>query len=201
MLSSDPHRSVRALLTALVVAVVVVVALVAVGLATSGGDDQAGGGARTPDLGAAARAANCEVRELPEEGAEHTTRRVTYRSNPPTSGDHAPEPAADGAYEPGNEPTPERLVHTLEHGRVILQYRPGIPERRRAELDAMFEEPVKGSPAYHTVLIQNNTGMRPEVAATSWTRAITCPRASDATLDALRAFRDRYVDQAPELVP
>ncbi len=190
------------MLAALSAAAILVVVIVAARVLNVGdastGDDVNGD---KSSLSSMAKAANCSVREHPDEGAEHTTRRISYGTNPPTSGDHAPEPAQDGIYEPGNEPSPEALVHTLEHGRVVIQYRPGIAEDRRLALEELVAEPVKGSPGYHTVLVQNNTEMRPALAATTWTRAITCAGADEPSLDAVRAFRGRFVDQAPELVP
>jgi hypothetical protein len=42
--------------------------------------------------------------------------------------------------------------------------------------------------------------MPSQVAASAWTRSITCPKVTPATWDALRLFRDRYRDQGPEQV-
>lgn len=189
------------MLIALSVAALLVLAVVVARVLAASDDSTEDGATAKQSLTVLAKAANCDVSESPEEGAEHTTRRVSYRTNPPTSGDHAPEPAQDGIYEPGDEPRPESLVHTLEHGRVVVQYRPQSTDGQRRTLEELVGEPVKGSPGYHTILIQNNTGMGAHVAATTWTRAITCRQIDDRSLDAIRAFRDRFVDQAPELVP
>lgn len=190
------------MLVALSVAAILVLAVVAARV-LGVGDESTEDGRANPEqrLPALARAASCELTESAEEGAEHTTRRVTYRTNPPTSGDHAPEPAQDGIYEPGDEPSPESLVHTLEHGRAVVQYREQTTDDQRRALEELVGEPVKGSPGYHTILIQNNTAMGARVAATTWTRAISCEQIDDRSLDAIRAFRNRFVDQAPELVP
>lgn len=193
------HRLDRLVVLAMASGALVVLVAVAVSIASSDGD--ASGATGEVDPQAAAQRAGCRLARHREEGAEHTADPVRYATNPPTSGPHAPEPSPDGLFEPGREPAPEQLVHALEHGRVIIQYRPGTPPDERAALEALFEEPVKGSPAYHTILMQNNTAMRPALAATSWTRSITCARADTASIDAVRAFRERYVDQAPELVP
>lgn len=196
----DRHH--RLMLVALSVAAILVLAFVVARVLDADDESTAGNRATVgQSLAAIASAARCDVSESPEEGTEHTTRRVSYRTNPPTSGDHAPEPAQDGIYEPGDEPAPESLVHTLEHGRVVLQYGPRTPDDQRRALEGLVGEPVKGSPGYHTILVQNNTRMRAALAATTWTRSITCARIDDRSLDAVRAFRDRFVDQAPELVP
>jgi hypothetical protein len=182
-------------------------------LATSGGDDPAStrsaDGATVPpppvrerDLSAAAKAAGCTVREHANEGSEHVEGPVNdYRTNPPTSGAHNQVPAEDGFYDPGGSPAKENAVHSLEHGRVLFQYKPGTDARRRAQLEAVANEDVKGQGGYHTLLLENNTEMDAEVAATAWTRSLTCARFTDRSFDALRAFRESYVDKGPELVP
>jgi hypothetical protein len=191
--------------------------VVAVVIAATGGDDGAattggGGGsavaipaatdnAKPDNLAAAAQAAGCEVGEFESEGREHSSEPFAdYETNPPTSGTHNPVPADDGIYDPGNAPAPENWVHTLEHGRIILQYKPGTPERVRSQLETLFNEDVQGRSGYHMVLLENNTEMDAQVAAVSWTRSITCDEINDRTWDALRAFRDRFVDKAPELI-
>lgn len=202
-----------------VAAIVLVVVLVMSG---SGGGKGAGaghtttpkGGAPIPapkitDLAAAARAAGCVVHDYPSEGATHvgtptSVVPVTYKTNPPTSGNHNPTPASDGIYNPGQEPAKEHFVHSLEHGRVEIQYRPGTPAAEIAQLTTLFNEPLKGktgepvAAGYKKLLFQNNTGMPYAVAATAWTHLIGCPTFKPAVLDALRDFAVKYVDTAPE---
>ena len=50
------------------------------------------------------------------------------------------------------------------------------------------------------LLFENNTDMPYEVAATAWTQS-SAARRSTTDWDALRAFRDRFVDKGPELIP
>jgi hypothetical protein len=196
----------------------VVALVVVVVLATSGGGDD-GPSASTGDgdtvaiprpgenaaadrLDQAARAAGCEVTTTPSEGQDHTEdQNVRYKANPPTSGPHNPTPAQDGIYDAGNSPEPENWVHTLEHGRIIIQYKPGTPERTVSQLTTLFNEEVNGSSGYHTVLMENNTRMEPAIAAVAWTRSLGCPEMNPRVFDAIRSFRTRYVDKAPEFVP
>lgn len=192
----------------------VAAAAVVVVLASGGGDDggtkEAAASVPIPtrqiaDLDEAVKAAGCTFKSYPSEGRTHLdSDQATfkgYKTNPPTSGTHRPTPAEDGIYEPGNEPVPENWVHTLEHGRVIFQYKPGTPKRRIDQLETLFNERVKGVAGYHTVLMQNNTNMDAAVAGVAWTKSVTCPEFSDKTFDVLRAFRDKYVDKGPELIP
>ena len=200
-----------ALVLAAIVAIVVVV--------VAGGGDDGGGGnggseasesreaeptddfptgtipdARATNLEQAARAANCTVRQFPSEGRQHVSGRVEYKTNPPTSGNHFEIPAADGAY--NRAPDVEPLVHSLEHGRVIFWYQPDATPQLRGQLKALFDDD-----SFHVILAPNSRNMPSQVAASSWTRSITCERVNDNTWDALRLFRDRYRDQAPEQVP
>jgi hypothetical protein len=149
------------------------------------------------NLDAAVKAAGCVLKNPPDEGSTHVTSAVTYKSNPPTSGNHNPEPAADGVYAAGNQPAIEHLVHTLEHGRIEFEYKRGTPKRRIAQLETLFTE--KGG--YHQLVFQNPTNMPYAVAATAWDHLVGCPTFNDKVFDAFRAFRDRYTDKAPEFFP
>jgi Protein of unknown function (DUF3105) len=152
---------------------------------------------KTTDLFAAAKAAGCTVKTFPNEGRQHITGTNTYKTNPPTSGNHNPVPAEDGDYSGAQTPAKENFVHTLEHGRIEFQYAPGTPARTIGQMRTLFAE--QGS--YHDLLFENNTNMPYQVAATAWTHLIGCKQVNDKTWDALRAFRARYTDQAPEQIP
>jgi hypothetical protein len=65
----------------------------------------------------------------------------------------------------------------------------------------MVNESLKGSDGYKTLLFQNQTNMTAAVAATAWTRSITCPQWNDQVFDAIRAFRKDFVDKGPEFLP
>jgi Protein of unknown function (DUF3105) len=185
------------------IAVVIVLAVV------SGGDEganQAQGDVVAPtfevtNLQEAARAADCRVQSFRIEGRGHTSRDVQYRTNPPTSGEHDPTPADDGVYAPNNPPDKEASVHSLEHGRILIQYKAGTPQQRIDQLQAVFAEEVKGTEGYHTLLFQNQTNMEPALAVTAWGRSLTCPAFNDRVFDAIRAFRTQNVDKGPEFIP
>lgn len=149
------------------------------------------------DLDEAAKAAGCELASTPDRGSSHVEGPVTYRDSPPTSGDHAQVPAEDGIYEVGDAPTTEASVHSLEHGRVNIQYTAGVPARRVAQLETVASE----NDGYHVLLFRNRTRMKATVAATAWTQQLTCARFTDASFDAIRAFRAKYTDKGPEFVP
>jgi hypothetical protein len=145
-------------------------------------------------LRTAAAAAGCTVSSFPTEGRTHTDGKVTYKTNPPTSGAHNPAPAPDRVY--AVAPPAENYVHSLEHGRVELQYRPGAPAPVRAALLGVYREFT-----HHMLLFPNNTGMDYEVAATAWKHRLGCAKFNARVPDALRRFRDAYRDRGPEDVP
>jgi Protein of unknown function (DUF3105) len=182
-----------------VVGALVVVAVVVVLVAGGGGgdDDSANASQVTTD----AKAAGCTFRSFPSEGRTHTSSKVTYKTNPPTSGNHNPTPAQDGIYRAGNSPPKENFVHTLEHGRIEFQYKPGAPAADVAKLRALAEEPLNGTPGYHTLFFENNTNMPAEFAATAWTKSITCSKLTPAALTAMRDFRKAFTDKGPEFIP
>jgi hypothetical protein len=193
------------------VVLVAAIAVVAVLAIASGGSDSGPGGSdaataaipaeRISNLSEAVRASGCTMKTFPIEGRGHTTATVKYKTNPPTSGDHDPTPAEDGIYDQGNPPDVEQSVHALEHGRIDIQYKPGTPKLRIDQLSALFEEKVQGIAGYKTLVFENQTDMTFAVAATAWTKSLTCPSWNDKVFDAIRAFRTRYIDKGPETVP
>ena len=194
--------------------------LVAIGIvifailsATGGGDDEQEAAApaasaaanlpeqQTTDMAAAAKAAGCTVSNPTFEGASHEQKDFTaadYKTNPPTSGNHFPDWYDDGVYAPGTTPNLGMLVHTLEHGRIDVQYKKGTPKADVAKLEALLAEQNDG---YHMLLFENTTGMQPQIAATAWTHGLSCPDMNDKVFDAIRTFRARYIDKGPETVP
>jgi hypothetical protein len=195
------------LAVAAVVAVVVAVAAGGGSSSSSGPSpsDSASSSVKLPvrkvtDLATAAKAAGCVVKSFPLEGRDHVTTTVTYRTNPPTSGNHNPNPSEDGYY-PNGAPPKERNVHALEHGRIEIQWKPGTPQNVIDTLQAIFNEPLKGKSGYHQLLYENNTNMPFQVAAASWQHYLGCPKWNANVVDAIRAYREQYVDKGPEFIP
>lgn len=202
---------------------VVIVAAIVVGIvlaASGGGGDGATGDSvegeapnalsipapRTTNLTRAVALAKCAYEdEFPEEGSEHVEEELTpadYKTNPPTSGNHNPVPAEDGYYPPGKQPPLKNSVHTLEHGRIVFQYSPRLPEDDQRRLRALYNEDIAGAgERYHAVLMQNNSNMPYLIAATAWRSSIRCNVVNENTWDALRLFYREKLDKGPESVP
>jgi hypothetical protein len=148
------------------------------------------------DLEASAKAAGCDLKlDLPDEGNSHiqpTDPTPKYKTNPPTSGNHATSPyqAADGAYL--DFPDPKFTTHSLEHGRIDYQYSPKLPEDQQLAIKGVFDESPDGT------LLFPNPQMPYAVAATAWTNMVGCPNFNPQTLDVLRNFRDKFRGNGPE---
>lgn len=142
---------------------------------------------KAADAKTAAEKANCELRlNLPDEGKEHlpeNSQPPNYKTSPPTSGNHVEPPfqQADGAY--SEAPEQLNVVHSLEHGRMAIQYSPDLPEEDQLELKGLYDT------MYGATLLFPNEEMVYDVAATTWTNLLACREYKGAaTLDAIRAF-------------
>jgi hypothetical protein len=142
---------------------------------------------KVANLQKASKMANCDLRlHLSEEGHEHippTAPTPNYGTNPPTSGNHVEPPyqQEDGAY--SEMPQEIDIVHSLEHGRLELQYAPNLPESEQLEMVGLYDS------MYGASLLFPNENMPYAVAATTWRNLIGCNEYKGAiTLDALRDF-------------
>lgn len=151
------------------------------------------------DLEEAAEESGCVLRVNPNEGKDHIAdpdHEFKFVANPPTSGDHFPQAAADGAYYTDPPPV-EQLVHSLEHGRIVYQWRRDrVTNAQIGALKKLYDDDP-----YHLLLVENETNMPAAVAATAWDRSITCGRVNDETFKALRLFYLLRLDKGPERVP
>ncbi len=139
------------------------------------------------NLAKAAKEAGCTLRlELKDEGHTHfapSTPTPDYGTNPPTSGNHVEPPyqQADGAY--SEMPGEIFVVHSLEHGRMAIQYSPDLAEEDQLTLKGLFDTMYGGT------LLFPNPNMDYEVAATTWTNLLGCREyKGQSTLDAIRDF-------------
>ena len=160
---------------------------------------------RTPtqyaDLTTSAQKAGCQVKlDLPDEGNTHVpdSTPVHYRTVPPTSGNHNPNPIADGAYttpmtdDTSKSPNVRNFVHSMEHGRIEIHYKPTLPEDQQLALKGVFDADPDG------MLLFPDPNMPYAVAVTAWTNEVVCPSFNPVVLDVIRNFRDTYRGNGPE---
>jgi hypothetical protein len=184
------------LLIALGLAVVVVVGLV---LANRGGDDGETAAAQFPGP---ACVEDSRMDTYSKSGA-HTDapgysgpigpgNNPQYKVNPPSGGDHLSRPIGPGAYAGDRVPPDGNLVHSLEHGYVIVWHKPDIPETDKAALRRVFDLYPRDT------LIVERTNMEKPVAATAWNKRLLCDGVNEGRLaEFIRSNRNK----APEKVP
>ena len=135
--------------------------------------------------GQGGRAASCACtsKTRATSTSRRTRRRPTTKPTRRPPGPHVEPPfqQADGAY--SEMPKEIDFVHSLEHGRMEIQYSPDLPEKAQRELIGLYDT------MYGATLLFPNDKMPYEVAATTWTNMLACPTYKGAaTLEAIRAF-------------
>jgi Protein of unknown function (DUF3105) len=142
----------------------------------------------SPQALAAARqqAGSTGVTEYAEAGRDHidpNQQPDNWNSTPPTSGDHLGGTIPAGVYD--SEQDERAIVHNLEHGYVVIQYK-GIPEDQVSQLREFVNE-RSGS----KLILAPWSGLeRDGVALTAWRNLETMQRVN---LDVVKAFVDDYM--------
>ncbi|MGH9152211.1 MAG: DUF3105 domain-containing protein, partial [Acidimicrobiales bacterium] len=113
----------------------------------------------------------------------------SYQVDPPAGGDHDPAPAPAGVHTAQNAPSDARLVHSLEHGLVVVWHRPDLSEAELDDVRAVFDEHAED------VIVVPRPSLDVKVAATSWGRRLLCGEVEGATLS---EFVELYRNQSPE---
>ena len=150
-------------------------------------------------------AASCEVTiESPPVGssARHLApgTPIAYCSNPPSSGDHYGEWASFQEYSaPVEWPY---LVHSMEHGAVVLLYKcdpPGCPEivdeLKKVRDNAAPDADCIRIGGTNRIIIAPSTTIATKVAAAAWGKTYRAPCVDMPTLEAF--VRDNYA-KGPE---
>ena len=94
----------------------------------------------------------------------------------------------------------ENLVHSLEHGRITVQYGPDVPDEVVGSLKAMFDE----DPVHMILVPPDQSGMEYAVAATAWTdedEAGPSPRTGSSWAAPGQPARLRRAPSLPRLLP
>jgi hypothetical protein len=130
------------------------------------------------------------LQTFPDQGQLHlnaTDPVPDYNSDPPTSGPHSPSPAPCGIY---RQPVPDiTQVHDLEHGVVIIQYDPTIPDAERAQLEDFARD------AGTHVIVAPREGMASPISVTAWTKLMTLDTVDMA---AIEGFYGQFAQFGPE---
>lgn len=174
------QRNSMMLVVMIAVPIVLVGGLIAYGLTTSKPDSTA----NIPDVG---KSVPLQGQDHIAQGAEHPL----YNSNPPTSGWHYDTPADWGIYK--EEFLQERLVHNLEHGGIVIQYKPELAK----ETVALLEE-LKTSEFECKLVIAPYSKLDKNIALTAWGRLY---KTDDYNETDIKNFIQKYRETGPEFVP
>jgi hypothetical protein len=100
--------------------------------------------------------------------------------------------APAGVYSVGDVPPDGSLVHSLEHGYMIVWYRPDVAQdMARAAQDVASAFP-------RDTLVVPRASMSVPLAATAWHHRLLCTQADEA---ALAHFTDQWRNKGPERIP
>ncbi len=114
---------------------------------------------------------------------------VGYLGDPPTSGPHDPNWVEPGVY--GTRQRPEMLVHSLEHGLVVIYYDQPDPVAL-ATLEGWAD--LYGSP-WSGLVLARKAGFGEEIVLTAWIKVL---RLEPFDVGAAAAFIDEYRGRGPE---
>lgn len=125
------------------------------------------------------------IEREPSQGNQHVDGPVAYGTPFPMSGPHASTPAAPGFYD--EELSREPLVHSLEHGYIVIYYdEPG--DEVRAVLKG-WTESYQG--AWDGVVAARHDGLGEGIVLTAWGRRLQLDKLDTRAALFIDAFRGR----------
>jgi uncharacterized protein DUF3105 len=156
-----------------------------------------GGGSDTPTT-PATPVAGCATEAVANEGWTHVSEGspITYRHNPPASGNHYPVWAR---YEEHAVPVARGYwVHNLEHGGIVFLYKPGTPaatvDALRAAYRALPNDPACG---HKRALLAADPDLPGETAVVA---ADFVLQSGCTDGGAIRTFVNTHIGRGPEQV-
>ena len=132
---------------------------------------------------------------MPDEGSEHVApgEPITYTNYPPTSGKHYPGTAELGfSYK---EIAEGYLVHSMEHGVIVLYYRPDLPESVKESLRKLFTQLPLDKDGLIKLIVTPYPKLKTPMALAAWTRLLPLSK-----FDFLQiwTFYHAWVSKGPE---
>jgi len=155
-----------------------------------------GGGPDQPATSTVLKPSDPDIETFPSEGSEHvpTSTSITYRTDPPTSGPHYADFVASGGFYT-TEINPPYVVHSMEHGAIIIYYSPAVTAEQLNHLkDLAAQHPGNGA---QVVAEPRNDPIYP-IILTAWTHRLRLTTYDAARIDAFVAL---FLNQGPEKQP
>jgi hypothetical protein len=138
-----------------------------------------------------------EVQEAPELEAKHIDpgdEHEDYNTNPPTSGAHFAQPLAPidtGFYSSPVEP--EKVLHNLEHGQIVIWYNPDAPEDTISDIEKVTEQ----QPDATVAVPWDDIEAPSQFVLSAWQNLQECVQVSQEVVD---DFRTEFQGRGPESV-
>jgi len=109
---------------------------------------------------------------MPDEGGNHVPENeiIHYKSNPPSSGPHNPSTAELG-FSYKVQPI-GRVVHSMEHGAVVIYYRPDLPESDKESLRKLFDQLPRATSGEVKLIVTPYPDLQAPMVLAAWTRLL-----------------------------
>lgn len=135
---------------------------------------------------------------FPSEGQTHVDegQPITYTNYPPSSGTHYGSTATCGFSD--TEVAEGKLVHSLEHGAIVLYYKPALPANTIQQLRDLYSKMPPAKYGKVKLVITPYSKLQTPMAMASWGRVQTF---AQVNYDQMHAFYTALVDKGPEDVP
>jgi len=129
-----------------------------------------------------------KVTEFPIEGRDHvpSSENVSYKTNPPTSGDHLAEAKTWGVYD--EEIDNKAAVHGLEHGGIWITYK----DINDDEIQTLKEI---GNSNSQSVIVSPRLENEDKIVVASWGKMMKLETIDKALI---QKYIDTYKNQSPE---
>ncbi|PSQ50669.1 hypothetical protein BRD19_00330 [Halobacteriales archaeon SW_7_65_23] len=136
-----------------------------------------------------------DVESFPSEGNQHVSAGtdIEYETMPPVSGPHYQSAASAGFYT--ETPPLGELVHSLEHGAVVIYYDPAQMTDDAEESLRKFAETHIGP--WRSVIVAPNPNADPDAAyvLTAWRNKLEM---DSSDVETVRAFLAEFLGRGPE---
>lgn len=150
---------------------------------------------RVRSTNAADKAAQQVGTPVPDEGRTHVPEgsAIQYKSYPPASGTHYPSPTAAGFYP--NALPEGTFVHNLEHGYIVILYKPTVDQATMQQLKQAVQDFPKSKFGTVKLVVAPYDKMDTPITALAWDWKQPL---ESFDRDQLVQFYRAHVDRGPE---
>lgn len=121
--------------------------------------------------------------EHEDQGREHNVEPnpdFVYNSNPPTSGPHYQVPAQWGESQ---QTVPDfQTIHNLEHGGIIVAYKPDLPKDQVEKLRKLLYEKTRPNFVPTKVIMMPRAANAAPISLASWRRTLDLQEFNEETI-------------------